>query len=147
MKRNRIIGLSIFALSLLVIDVSPAFARHPCWDIDAWQQGDSTLTKEQQASAKKIYAEYASPIQTMRQQILSKRHEYRALLTSQSPDKAKIEELAKEISTLNQSLDELLVKRDVALVQAGVPHGPGTGHGDGRGPGYHRGNGPLSVDY
>lgn len=148
MKRNHIPGLTMLALLLLALGASPALARHPCWDDGhRGQQGDSTLTTEQQASAKKIDDEYGPQVRALRQQILSKRHEYHALLTAETPDSAKIEAVAKEVSTLNQSLDELLVKRDVALVQAGVPHGPGMGYDecDDRGRGYHRG--AIGVDY
>lgn len=126
MKRNRLIGLSAFTLSLLVISASPALAHPSCWGtIGSWQQHSSSLTKKQQARARKIDADYGPPIHTLRQQILAIRHKYNALLTARPQESAKAEVLAKELSMLNQSLDEMFILRDVALVQAGVPHGPG----------------------
>ena len=139
MKRNTKTGLALIALSLMVLGASPALARHHWGNGDGmWQQNSGVLNAEQQAAAQKIHNEFYNQANTLRQQLMSKRYEYNALLTASSPDKAKINAVAKEMETLRQSLDELRVKRDVAMVEAGVPHGAGMGYGGcgGRGGGH-----------
>ncbi len=76
-----------------------------------WQQGGSPLTTEQQATAQKIYDDYYTQTSALRQQLISKRYEYNALLTASSPDTAKINAVAKEMESLGQKLDEQRVKR------------------------------------
>ncbi|ECW5299962.1 zinc resistance sensor/chaperone ZraP, partial [Salmonella enterica subsp. enterica serovar Heidelberg] len=112
-----------------------------------WQQGVSPLTTEQQATAQKIYDDYYTQTSALRQQLISKRYEYNALLTASSPDTAKINAVAKEMESLGQKLDEQRVKRDVAMAQAGIPRGAGMGYGGcgGYGGGYHRGGGHMGM--
>lgn len=109
--------------------------------------GRSPLTTEQQATAQKIYDDYYTQTSALRQQLISKRYEYNALLTASSPDTAKINAVAKEMESLGQKLDEQRVKRDVAMAQAGIPRGAGMGYGGcgGYGGGYHRGGGHMGM--
>ncbi|HDI5831289.1 TPA: zinc resistance sensor/chaperone ZraP, partial [Escherichia coli] len=51
-----------------------------------------------------------------------------------------INAVAKEMENLRQSLDELRVKRDIAMAEAGIPRGTGMGYG-GCGGGGHMGMG------
>ncbi len=108
--------------------------------------GGSPVTTEQQATAQKIYDDYYTQTSALRQQLISKRYEYNALLTASSPD-AKINAVAKEMESLGQKLDEQRVKRDVAMAQAGIPRGAGMGYGGcgGYGGGYHRGGGHMGM--
>ncbi|ANA19362.1 zinc resistance sensor/chaperone ZraP [Salmonella enterica] len=148
MKRNNKSAIALIALSLLALSSGAAFAGHHWGNNDGmWQQGGSPLTTEQQATAQKIYDDYYTQTSALRQQLISKRYEYNALLTASSPDTAKINAVAKEMESLGQKLDEQRVKRDVAMAQAGVPRGAGMGYGGcgGYGGGYHRGGGHMGM--
>ncbi|EAS3210026.1 zinc resistance-associated protein ZraP [Salmonella enterica] len=148
MKRNNKSAIALIALSLLALSSGAAFAGHHWGNNDGmWQQGGSPLTTEQQATAQKIYDDYYTQTSALRQQLISKRYEYNALLTASSPDTAKINAVAKEMESLGQKLDEQHVKRDVAMAQAGIPRGAGMGYGGcgGYGGGYHRGGGHMGM--
>ncbi|EDH1236838.1 TPA: zinc resistance sensor/chaperone ZraP [Salmonella enterica] len=148
MKRNNKSAIALIALSLLALSSGAAFAEHHWGNNDGmWQQGGSPLTTEQQATAQKIYDDYYTQTSALRQQLISKRYEYNALLTASSPDTAKINAVAKEMESLGQKLDEQRVKRDVAMAQAGIPRGAGMGYGGcgGYGGGYHRGGGHMGM--
>ncbi|EBK6309104.1 zinc resistance-associated protein ZraP [Salmonella enterica] len=148
MKRNNKSAIALIALSLLALSSGAAFAGHHWGNNDGmWQQGGSPLTTEQQATAQKIYDDYYTQTSALRQQLISKRYEYNALLTASSPDTAKINAVAKEMESLGQKLDEQRVKRDVAMAQAGIPRGAGMGYGGcgGYGGGYHRGGGHVGM--
>ncbi|EBV2737967.1 zinc resistance sensor/chaperone ZraP [Salmonella enterica subsp. enterica serovar Stourbridge] len=148
MKRNNKSAIALIALSLLALSSGAAFAGHHWGNNDGmWQQGGSPLTTEQQATAQKIYDDYYTQTSALRQQLISKRYEYNALLTARSPDTAKINAVAKEMESLGQKLDEQRVKRDVAMAQAGIPRGAGMGYGGcgGYGGGYHRGGGHMGM--
>jgi zinc resistance-associated protein len=71
---------------------------------------------------------------------MAKRYEYNTLLTASAPDDAKINAVAKEVSSLEQSLNEQRVKRDILQAQAGIPRSIGVGYrgcdGSRRGMGY-----------
>lgn len=145
MKRNN--KLALIALSLIALGSTPALAQHHWGYGDSQQQGGIPMTTEQQATAQKIYDDYYSQTSALRQQLVSKRYEYNALLTASSPDTAKINAVAKEMEALNQSLDEQRVKRDVALAQAGVPRGAGMGYGGCGGGGNYRGGGHMGMGH
>ncbi|EDB8604477.1 zinc resistance sensor/chaperone ZraP [Salmonella enterica subsp. enterica serovar Senftenberg] len=148
MKRNNKSAIALIALSLLALSSGAAFAGHHWGNNDGmWQQGGSPVTTEQQATAQKIYDNYYTQTSALRQQLISKRYEYNALLTASSPDTAKINAVAKEMESLGQKLDEQRVKRDVAMAQAGIPRGAGMGYGGcgGYGGGYHRGGGHMGM--
>ncbi|EAW2930583.1 zinc resistance sensor/chaperone ZraP [Salmonella enterica] len=148
MKRNNKSAIALIALSLLALSSGAAFAGHHWGNNDGmWQQGGSPLTTEQQATAQRIYDDYYTQTSALRQQLISKRYEYNALLTASSPDTAKINAVAKEMESLGQKLDEQRVKRDVAMAQAGIPRGAGMGYGGcgGYGGGYHRGGGHMGM--
>ncbi|EEM8744570.1 TPA: zinc resistance sensor/chaperone ZraP [Salmonella enterica subsp. enterica serovar Typhimurium] len=148
MKRNNKSAIALIALSLLALSSGAAFAGHHWGNNDGmWQQGGSPLTTEQQATAQKIYDDYYTQTSALRQQLISKRYEYNALLTASSPDTAKINAVAKEMESLGRKLDEQRVKRDVAMAQAGIPRGAGMGYGGcgGYGGGYHRGGGHMGM--
>ncbi|MFB1943592.1 zinc resistance sensor/chaperone ZraP [Salmonella enterica] len=148
MKGNNKSAIALIALSLLALSSGAAFAGHHWGNNDGmWQQGGSPLTTEQQATAQKIYDDYYTQTSALRQQLISKRYEYNALLTASSPDTAKINAVAKEMESLGQKLDEQRVKRDVAMAQAGIPRGAGMGYGGcgGYGGGYHRGGGHMGM--
>ena len=142
MKRNTKAGLALIALSLMVLSSSPALARHH-WGNGGgmWQQNGGGLSAEQQAAAQKIHNDFYNQTNALRQQLMSKRYEYNALLATNPPDTAKINAVAKEMESLRQSLDEQRVKRDVAMAQAGVPGGMGMGYGGCGGRGGHMGMG------
>ena len=129
----------LIVLSLLALGSTPALARHHQGYGDGmWQQNASPLSTEQYATVQQIHNDYDTQTSALRQQLMSKRYEYNALLTASSPDSAKISALAKEMTTLNQSLDEQRVQRDIALAQAGVTRNNIMGYD---GCGGHRGMG------
>ena len=124
MKRNKKMTLTLIALAALTFGSSSAWARHH-WNNGNGMgpQGYNQLTTDQQATAQKLH---------LRQQLISKRYEYNALLTTDKPDSAKIEAVAQEMDALGQKLAQQRVKFDLALAQAGIPRGEGMGCG-GRG--------------
>ena len=95
-------------------------------------QGYNQLTTDQQATAQKLHNDFYEQTRVLRQQLISKRYEYNALLTTDKPDSAKIEAVAQEMDALGQKLAQQRVKFDLALAQAGIPRGEGMGCG-GRG--------------
>lgn len=148
MKRNNKMGPALLALSLMALGSTSALAQHHWGNGNGMsQQGGIPMTTEQQTAAQKIYDDYYTQTSALRQQLVSKRYEYNALLTASSPDTAKINAVAKEMESLNQSLDEQRVKRDVAMAQAGVPRAAGMGYGGCGGGGNHRGGGHMGMGH
>ena len=88
----------------------------------------------------KIHNDFYAQSSALQQQLVTKRYEYNALLAANPPDSSKINAVAKEMENLRQSLDELRVKRDIAMAEAGIPRGTGMGYG-GCGGGGHMGMG------
>lgn len=128
MKRNQKLTLPLIALAALIFGSGTAWAH---WNngYGMGPQDYSQLTSEQQATAQKLYNDFYAQTGALRQQLISKRYEYNALLTSDKPDNAKIESVAQEMETLGQKLAQQRAKFDVALVQAGIPRGEGTENG------------------
>lgn len=94
-----------------------------------WQQNAAPLTSEQQTVWQKIHNDFYAQSSVLQQKLVTKRYEYNALLAANPPDSSKINAVAKEMETLRQSLDELRVKRDIAMAEAGIPRGYGMGYG------------------
>lgn len=93
-------------------------------------------------SVQKIHNDFYAQSSALQQQLVTKRYEYNALLAANPPDSSKINAVAKEMENLRQSLDELRVKRDIAMAEAGIPRGAGMGMGyGGCGGGGHMGMG------
>lgn len=105
-----------------------------------WQQNAAPLTSEQQTAWQKIHNDFYAQSSALQQQLVTKRYEYNALLAANPPDSSKINAVAKEMENLRQSLDELRVKRDIAMAETGIPRGTGMGYG-GCGGGGHMGMG------
>ncbi|MFW0768269.1 zinc resistance sensor/chaperone ZraP [Trabulsiella odontotermitis] len=145
MKRNKGFTLALIAIATLTIGSSAALAG-PHWGngYGMGGQGYSQLTPEQQTTLQKLHNDYYTQTSQLRQQLMSKRYEYNALITASSPDSAKIESVANEMATLNQQLDQQRVKFDIALAESGVPRGTGMGYG-GCGGGMHRGGGHMGM--
>lgn len=141
MKRNKGFTLALIAIATLTIGSSAALAQ-PGYGMGG--QGYNQLTPEQQTTLQKLHNDYYTQTSQLRQQLMSKRYEYNALLTASSPDSAKIESVANEIATLNQQLDQQRVKFDIALAESGVSRGAGMGYG-GCGGGMHRGGGHMGM--
>jgi zinc resistance-associated protein len=140
MKRNKL-SLTLVALSLMVLSSPPVMARHhEGYGNGMWYHNASPLSADQQAAAQRITADYAGQTYALRQQLMAKRYEYNTLLTASAPDDAKINAVAKEVSSLEQSLNEQRVKRDILQAQAGIPRSIGVGYrgcdGSRRGMGY-----------
>ncbi|MBV8871424.1 MAG: zinc resistance sensor/chaperone ZraP [Metakosakonia sp.] len=130
MKRNQKLTLTLITLAALTLGSSSAWARHHGNNGNGMgPQGYSQLTTEQQATARKLHNDFYEQTRALRQQLTSKRYEYNALLTADTPDSAKIESTARQIETLSQKLDQQRVKFDIALAQAGIPRGEGMGRG------------------
>ena len=107
-----------------------------------WQQNAAPLTSVQQTAWQKIHNDFYAQSSALQQQLVTKRYEYNALLAANPPDSSKINAVAKEMENLRQSLDELRVKRDIAMAEAGIPRGAGMGMGyGGCGGGGHMGMG------
>ena len=141
MKRNRTLPLALVTFAALTFASNAAWANHHWGNNNGMgNQGYSQLTQEQQATVQKLHNDYYAQTSALRQQLQSKRYEYKALLTAQKPDSGKIEAVAQEMEGLRQKLDQQRVKFDLALAEAGVPRGAGMGYGGCRGSGGgHRG--------
>ncbi len=137
MKRNTKIALVMMALSAMAMGSTSAFAHG---GHGMWQQNAAPLTSEQQTAWQKIHNDFYAQSSALQQQLVTKRYEYNALLAANPPDSSKINAVAKEMENLRQSLDELRVKRDIAMAEAGIPRGTGMGYG-GCGGGGHMGMG------
>ena len=128
MKRNTKIALVMMALSAMAMGSTSAFAHG---GHGMWQQNAAPLTSEQQTAWQKIHNDFYAQSSALQQQLVTKRYEYNALLAANPPDSSKINAVAKEMENLRQSLDELRVKRDIAMAEAGIPRGAGMGMGYG----------------
>ena len=121
MKRNTKIALVMMALSAMAMGSTSAFAHG---GHGMWQQNAAPLTSEQQTAWQKIHNDFYAQSSALQQ------------------DSSKINAVAKEMENLRQSLDELRVKRDIAMAEAGIPRGAGMGMGyGGCGGGGHMGMG------
>lgn len=103
-----------------------------------YQHGNrANLTPEQQAVSQKAYDEFQLKTADLRQQLMSKQYEYRALMSGKPLDEQKVLAVSKEITALRDNLYQQRVALDTDLAKAGVPmmgHGMGgTGMGGGRG--------------
>ena len=146
MKRNN--KLALIALSLIALGSTPALAQNHWGYGDGMQhRGSTSMTTEQQATAQKIHDDYYSQTSVLRQNLTSKRYEYNALLTADSPDSAKINAVAKEMEALNLSLDEQRVKYDVAMAQANESRGAGMGYGRFGGGRNHHGGSHMRMSH
>lgn len=143
MKRNTKIALVMMALSAMAMGSTSAFAHG---GHGMWQQNAAPLTSEQQTAWQKIHNDFYAQSSALQQQLVTKRYEYNALLAANPPDSSKINAVAKEMENLRQSLDELRVKRDIAMAEAGIPRGAGMGMGyGGCGGGGHMGMGHWKI--
>ena len=128
MKRNTKIALVMMALSAMAMGSTSAFAHG---GHGMWQQNAAPLTSEQQTAWQKIHNDFYAQSSALQQQLVTKRYEYNALLAANPPDSSKINAVAKE-----------MVKRDIAMAEAGIPRGAGVGMGyGGCGGGGHMGMG------
>lgn len=121
MKQVKKTGLVLLTFAFLASSISPALARH--WGNGGlWHSvmNTNSYTAEQQAAVQEISNDYYGKTSTLHQQLIAKQYEYNALLMESTPNKEKINIVAKEIETMNLSLDALRVKRDTALAQAGL---------------------------
>ncbi len=115
MKRNTKIALVMMALSAMAMGSTSAFAHG---GHGMWQQNAAPLTSEQQTAWQKIHNDFYAQSSALQQQLVTKRYEYNALLAAVNPpDSSKINAVAKEMENLRQSLDELRVKRDIAMAE------------------------------
>jgi zinc resistance-associated protein len=105
-----------------------------------YQQGYmASLTPEQQAISQKAFGEFQLKTADLRQQLMSKQYEYKALLTSKPLDEQKVMAVSKEITALRDNLYQQRVALDTQLAKAGVP---AMGHRMGMGrTGMHGGRG------
>ena len=83
--------------------------------------GMQTLTPEQQETAKKLHAEFATATTGLRQEIMNKRTELNAQINGATPDATKIEALSKEIGVLQGKLLAERASLSAKLTKAGVP--------------------------
>lgn len=99
----------------------------------------ANLTPEQQATSQKAFDEFQLKTADLRQQLMSKNYEYKALLTSKPLDEQKVLAVSKEITALRDNMYQQRVALDTELAKAGVP---AMGHGMGMGgAGMHSGRG------
>lgn len=93
----------------------------------------SNLTTEQQAARQKAFDQFQTSTADLRQQMMSKRYEYKALLTSKPVDEQKVAAVGKEIGALQDRMNQSRVEMDIQLAKAGVPmmggHGSMKNHG------------------
>lgn len=83
--------------------------------------GQPALTPEQQANARKIFNENYENTRNIREALGEKRAELDALLSAANPDKARIEDLSREIGELRGKMIAARVEVRNKLAQAGLP--------------------------
>ncbi|QBH95367.1 periplasmic heavy metal sensor [Limnobaculum zhutongyuii] len=96
----------------------------------------ANLTPEQQATSQKIFNEFQTKSADLRQKMMSKNYEYKALLTSNPLDEQKVQAVSKEIDELRNALHQNRVAMDIEMAKAGMPM---TGRHMGMGMGDHMG--------
>ncbi|WP_111739122.1 periplasmic heavy metal sensor [Leminorella richardii] len=107
----------------------------------------ANLTQEQQTTVQKAYDDFQTKTADLRQKMMSKNYEYRALLTSNPVDDQKVQAVGKEISALRDSIYQHRVELDTQLAKAGIPmmgRGMGGGHKGMRGG--HMGGGHMGMN-
>ncbi len=101
--------------------------------------GMQNSTPEQQAAAQKLFDEFQTSTDSVRQQLVVKEAELRAQTDSPSPDAQKIEALSQEIGKLRGQMLAARVGLDAKLRDAGLSaYCGGNGMGNGMGM-HHRG--------
>lgn len=90
----------------------------------------ANLTPEQQATSQKAFNDFQLKTVNLRQQLIAKKAEYNALLTSKPLDEQKALAVSKEISALHDQLYQQRVALDTELAKAGLP---AMGHRGGMG--------------
>ena len=106
----------------------------------------ANLTQEQQAAAQKAHDEFQAKTADLRQKLVSKNYEYRALLTSNPVDDQKVQAVSKEIMELRDAIYQQRVALDTQLAKAGIPmmgNHMGGGHKGMRGG--HMGGGHMGM--
>lgn len=90
------------------------------------------LTKEQMDKAQKIFNDNYASMNTTRKALTAKRAQLDAELASQTPDRAKIENLSREIGDLRGKMLSARVAVRAQLEEAGLPadfYGPNPAYG------------------
>lgn len=121
--------MKILGKSLITFGIAVIFAMSVAFQVQAepgyygcggcW--GQPVLTAEQQMQAKKIFDESYERTRNIRQALGAKRAELDALLSSQDPDKTKIEDLSREIGELRGKMISERVEVRRKLAEAGLP--------------------------
>lgn len=92
---------------------------------------NQNLTPEQQAKMQKMHTEFLTATDATRQQLITKRAELKAQMTSPNPDTAKIEAISKELGVLEGKMRAECVKFNAQLTKEGLPACTGMGMGKG----------------
>ncbi|VEJ53567.1 periplasmic heavy metal sensor [Pragia fontium] len=102
----------------------------------------ANMTPEQQATSQKAFDEFQTKTADLRQQMMSKQYEYKALLTSKTVDDKKVQAVSQEISALRDSIYQQRVAMDTQLAKSGIPM---AGRHMGMGMGDHQGMGGKGM--
>ena len=101
---------------------------------------NQNLTPEQQTKMQKMHTEFLTATESTRQQLIMKRAELKAQMSSTNPDTAKIESISKDLGVLEGKMRAECVKFNKLKEAEGLPcvgmgscmeHGMGMGMGDG----------------
>ncbi|GKX60944.1 hypothetical protein SOASR031_32590 [Leminorella grimontii] len=106
----------------------------------------ANLTQEQQAKVQKAHDDFRTKTADLRQKLVSKNYEYRALLTSNPVDDQKVQAVSKEIMQLRDDIYQQRVALDTQLAKDGIPmmgNHMGGGHKGMRGG--HMGGGHMGM--
>lgn len=93
----------------------------------------NNLTVEQQTAREAALTQFQTSTADLRQQLLSKRYQYHALLTSHPVDEQNIVTVSKEIQALQDTIHAKRQVVDTQLIKAGVPIMDYSGMHRGRG--------------
>lgn len=98
-----------------------------------WDGGpgyNAPLSQEQENKARQIFSSHYEKTEAIRQALITKRAELQAQMVSNSPDKAKIESLSREIGELRGKMLTARTELRAQLDKEGLPMGGyGMGHG------------------
>ena len=126
--------LILCTLAITAIAVPSAFAHEGYGPHHNGERPCQQLTPEQMQTRDAFMKETAE----LRQSLMSKKREYRALMFTETPDPKRAGELTTEIVDLQNQLHK-------KAKAAGIPNGDFKGRGMGRGHGHHKGRGGYNC--
>lgn len=144
------IRMTTLALAaILVLGLAGLAQARGHGDWDGGPRYNAPLSQEQEDKAQQIFSSHYEKTEAIRQALITKRAELQAQMVSNSPDKAKIESLSREIGELRGKMLAARTELRTQLDKQGLPmggYGMGSGYGMGHS-GYAMGHGGYGMGH